>query len=252
MDLDYLDLYLAHWPIALKPRDDIENAKGFPDATNKDLAILESPDGKPIVDWEHTTESIATANGKQGSFAPTWKAMQALVATGKVRSVGVSNFNISQLEEVLSIGGEIPLSCNQVEAHPWFQNTELLSFMRSKKILATVYCPFAGGNETGALLVKDPDVKRLAEKNKLGVGQLLQSWAVQRGTIPLGKSQTPGEQDELHMMSTKLTDFATERIRANLDVRELPLVDFEEINGMDRGESGRTVDIGSDFGVRFF
>lgn len=48
--------------------------------------------------------------------------MQGLVTKGKVRAIGVSSFNVEQLQEVLAVGGSVPLSCNQVEAHPWFPN----------------------------------------------------------------------------------------------------------------------------------
>lgn len=197
MGLDHIDLFLAHWPVTLQVRADrIDSAKAFPDATNDDKAIVTDVNGKPVVDWTHTAESIAVANGNNGSYKPTWRAMQKLVGTGKVQAVGVSNFNTEQLQEVLSVGGEVPVSCNQVEAHPWFPNTQLLSFMKDQGILATVYCPFAGPGTSGKRLVEDPVVKKIAAKNGLGIGQLLQSWAVQRGTIPLGKSQDAGKQCE--------------------------------------------------------
>lgn len=189
MGLEYVDLYLAHWPVVLQARSNIATAKAFPAATNDEKAIATTADGHTIVDWSHTSESIASANGHKGGFRATWEAMQGLVETGKVRAVGVSNFNITQLQEVLSVGGTVPVSCNQVEAHPWFPNTELLEFMQDKSILRTVYCPFAGPRRS---LVQEPVVLHLAAKNKMGVGQLLQSWAVQRGTIPLGKSQSAG------------------------------------------------------------
>lgn len=193
MGIDYLDLFLAHWPVVLEATSDISNAKAFPAATDADKAIATSADGKAIVDWTHTCQSIAAANNQRGSFIPTWQAMQGLIATGKVRAVGVSNFNIPQLQEILSAGGSVPVSCNQVEAHPWFPNTTLLEFMDGAAITKTVYCPFAGQKKGGTSLTEDPLVVHLAKKNRMGVGQLLQSWAVQRGTIPLGKSQTPGQ-----------------------------------------------------------
>ena len=193
MGIDYLDLFLAHWPVVLEARSNISTAKAFPDATEAQKAIATSTDGKAIVNWTHTCQSIAAANGQQGSFVPTWQAMQAMVATRKVRAIGVSNFNIVQLQEILSAGDSVPVSCNQVEAHPWFPNTELLEFMQREEIMKTVFCPFAGQKRGSTPLVEDPLVLRLAKKNGMGAGQLLQSWAVQRGTIPLGKSQTSGE-----------------------------------------------------------
>lgn len=192
MQLEYLDLYLAHWPLVLKAQSDLSDAKATPDANDLERGILTSADGRPTIDWQYTSRSISEAHGKDGSFTDTWKAMQKLVALGKTRAIGVSNFNIEQLQEVLSVGGSVPLSCNQVEAHPWFPNTELLDFMDRHRILKAVYCPFAGQKEDSTL-IEDHEVQKLARKNKMGVGQLLLSWAVQRGTIPIGKSQTPGQ-----------------------------------------------------------
>lgn len=192
MGLEYLDLYLAHWPLVLKPLPDLSDAVATPDATDAERKIATGSDGKAVKDWQYSCESICAANRQKGTFLPTWKAMQALVATGKVRAVGVSNFNIAQLQEILPAGGSVPLSCNQVESHPWFANSALFEMMDKEGILKTVYCPFAGQKKDGVPLVRDPRIQELAKKNNMGVGQLLQSWAVQRGTIPLGKSQTPG------------------------------------------------------------
>ena len=194
MGIDYLDLFLAHWPVVLEAAPNLSTAEGLPNATNAEKGIATDADGKPIVDWAHTCQSIAAAKGQNGTFVPTWRAMQRLVATGKVRAVGVSNFNIAQLQEILSAGGAVPVSCNQIEAHPRFPNTQLLDFMQEADILKAVYCPLGGQKEGGTALREDPVVVRLAEKNEMGVGQLLHSWAVQRGTVPLGKSQTPGMQ----------------------------------------------------------
>lgn len=118
--------------------------------------------------------------------------MEDLVKKGKARTIGVSNFSISDLKALLPHEGDIPISCNQVEVHPWLPNNELASFSKEHGILTTCYSPFAGQKSDGATLLKDESVLKLAEKNDMDVGQLLQSWAVQRGTVPLGKSSTPG------------------------------------------------------------
>ena len=193
MGLNYLDLFLAHWPVTFQANAKIAAAKAFPGATPTERGeVVDTATGRPIIDWVHTCASVAAAAGEQGSYADTWRALQQLVGTGKVRAVGVSNFSVAQLREVLAVGGEVPVSCNQIEAHPLLANNELIDFMRSENILAAVYSPFAP-KKTGQSLVQDPVVKRLAAKNDMGEGQLLQSWAVQRGTVPLGKSQTPGK-----------------------------------------------------------
>lgn len=191
LGLDYIDLFLVHWPVVFKARPNILTAKAFYGATNGDRGIASNDnDEKPAIDWAHSPESTATAHGEKGSFKRTWQALQELVQKGKVRAIGVSNFSIAQLQEVLSIGGPVPLSCNQIESHPYFPNSPLLDFMHKENILATAYCPFAGA---GLNLLEDPTVVSLAQKNHMDVGQLLQSWALQRGTIPLGKSQREGE-----------------------------------------------------------
>jgi Aldo/keto reductase family len=118
--------------------------------------------------------------------------MQALVKKGKTRAIGLSNFSISELADVIPYENDIPISCNQVEVHPWLPNNKLIAFAEERGILTTCFSPFAGQKADGATLLKDETVLKLAEKNGMDVGQLLQSWAVQRRTVPLGKSSTPG------------------------------------------------------------
>lgn len=118
--------------------------------------------------------------------------MQRLVSTGKACAVGVSNFSVAQLKELLPYANDVPISCNQIEAHPWLPNTELIDFMHKHDIVATCYCPFAGQKPNGQRLLDNETVQELAKKNDMGLGQCLQSWAVGRGTAPLGKSQSEG------------------------------------------------------------
>ncbi|KAI9717623.1 MAG: hypothetical protein M1812_004568 [Candelaria pacifica] len=235
MGVDYIDLYLAHWPLALKAKKNIATAKAFPDATTDDLAIQTNADGKEAVDLRNCAANIAEAGGAKGSFIPTWQAMTELVATGKCRAVGVSNFSIPQLQELLPYTSHVPISCNQIEAHPWLPNDELLSFMKHHDILGAVYSPFAGQKESGDKLLEDPTVVNVAKKNDMGVGQALQSWAVMRGTIPLGKSQNP------------------ERIKANLAVKKLSQNDYDAITNLKlKGDEGRTIDFSEYWGVKLF
>ncbi|RVX74130.1 hypothetical protein B0A52_01962 [Exophiala mesophila] len=236
MGLDYIDLFLAHWPFAFKPisHDALKNAKA--NGSNEEKGILEDPKtGKRVIDWEHTSANIAQKAGHEGSFVPTWLALKALVGTGKTRAVGVSNFSITDLKDILPYATDVPISCNQVEVHPWLPNNELIDFMKEHDILAACYSPFAGQKEDGATLLKDPVVKQLAEKNGMDVGQLLQSWAVQRGTVPLGKSQTES------------------RIKSNLDVKKLSDEDMQILSSMGvADDKGRTVDPREDLGLSLY
>ncbi|KAI9049385.1 hypothetical protein LZ554_006419 [Drepanopeziza brunnea f. sp. 'monogermtubi'] len=236
MGLEYVDLWLAHWPCATKPisRASLEKAKGGATRSAEEKGqLMES--GKPVIDWEHSTANVAKLSGKTGSFVPTWNAMQALVKKGKARTIGLSNFSIAELQEVIPHAKEIPISCNQIEVHPWLPQNELIKFGNENGILTTCYSPFAGQKKDGATLLKDEKAKRLAEKNDMDVGQLLQSWAVQRGTVPLGKSSTPS------------------RIKTNLLIRKLSDEDVEALDSLALPNGGgRTVDFSEAWGVKLF
>lgn len=159
--------------------------------------------------------------------------MQKIVATGKTRAVGVSNFSISDIKAILPYTQDIPIACNQVEVHPWLPNNELISFAKEHDILTTCYSPFAGQKSDGETLIKDPTVIKIAEKNGMDVGQCLQSWAVQRGTVPLGKSATES------------------RIKTNLAVKKLSAEDMKTLDNLaiPDGE-GRTIK--ASMGVNMF
>ncbi|KEF53402.1 uncharacterized protein A1O9_10377 [Exophiala aquamarina CBS 119918] len=224
MGLDYVDLYLAHWPHAEKPisRQALENAIANPTASKAERGIL-------------TKTKNGNENASKGSFIPTWNALKKLVVTGKTRAVGVSNFSIGDLKEIIPHADDVPVSCNQVEAHPWLPNNELISFMREHGILATCYSPFAGQQADGKTLLKDPTVVKLAEENSVDIGQLLQSWAVQRGTVPLGKSQTES------------------RIKSNLAIRRLPGEAQAALDALELpDESGRTIRMDLAWGLPLF
>lgn len=236
MGLDYLDLYLAHWPTVWKPasREALQKSFSGPDASREDKGQVYEDD-KPVMDWEHCTKNIAEKMGHQGSFIPTWKAMQECVRKGKAKAVGVSNFSTKEIKELLPHAQDIPVSCNQVECHPWLPQRQMVDFANQHGIVITCYSPFAGQKADGATLLKDEKVLELAKKNNMDVGQLLQSWAVQRGTVPLGKSATQS------------------RIKSNLEVRKLSDEDMKALDDLEiaNGE-GRTIDFTEAWGVPLY
>lgn len=161
--------------------------------------------------------------------------MQKLVRSGKTRAIGLSNFSVAELADIIPHATDVPISCNQVEVHPWLPQTELVAFGKEHNILTTCYSPFAGQKSDGATLLKDEKILELAKKNEMDVGQLLQSWAVGRGTVPLGKSATPS------------------RIKSNLAIRKLSEDDTKAIDALAQpGDSGRTVDFRETWGVPLF
>ncbi|KAH7370039.1 alcohol dehydrogenase [Rhexocercosporidium sp. MPI-PUGE-AT-0058] len=161
LGVNYVDLFLMHWPCAFKPGD-----KFFP--LDKD-GVFQLDDVDPSV---------------------TWKAMEALIKTGKTRAIGVSNFNIRRLESLLATATIIP-AVNQIEIHPYLQQPALFSFCKQYGIVLTAYSPL-GNNQTGEpRTVDDAKVHEVAQRLGKDPGQLLVSWGVQRGHVVLPKSVTP-------------------------------------------------------------
>ncbi|KAJ3527039.1 hypothetical protein NM208_g10908 [Fusarium decemcellulare] len=169
---DYLDLFLMHWPVAFKSGDD-----WFPIDSD---GVFQLADIDPAV---------------------TYGAMEKLLDTGKVRAIGVSNFTKDRLDSLLSKTKIVP-AVNQIEAHPYLQQSELFNYCKRVRTRT----------------VDDPLVAKLGEKLGLDIGQVLYSWGVQRGSVVLPKSVTPS------------------RIESNLQVKELPQDAFEKLNGLERNK----------------
>ena len=114
-----------------------------------------------------------------------WKAMEDAVTEGKVRSIGVSNFEISDLENILK-NGTIRPAVNQIELHIGHVPKDIMTYCQKNNILIMAYSP----NATGKLM-DDPDVKKLAEKYHVSVPQLSIRYDLQLGTLPLPRSTNP-------------------------------------------------------------
>ena len=141
--------------------------------------------------------------------------MEALLETGKVRAIGVSNFNIRKLKDLLSKSTVVPV-VNQVEAHPYLQQSELFNFCKEKEIQIAAYSPL-GNNQTGEpRTMDDAKVHELAKKAGMDPGQILVSWGIQRGTVVLPKSVTPS------------------RIASNFQDQILPHDVMAELNNLER------------------
>jgi len=159
LQLDYVDLYLIHWPV-----DFVNNGK---DNVPKDA------DGKVQLTTHY-------------ELSDTWKAMEKLVEEGKARAIGVSNFNIPRLEKLLKTAKTSP-AVNQVELHPYMPQDELVNFCKKHNIHVTAYSPLGS---TGTPLGKEEDVMAIAKKHGKSEAQVLISWAAQRGTSVIPKSVT--------------------------------------------------------------
>lgn len=167
LGMDYVDLYLMHWPSAFKSGSNM-----FP----------KDKDGKV------ETDNI--------SYLDTWKAMEKLVKTGKTKAIGISNFSKAEVETLLKEGSVVP-AAHQIECHPWLQQNEFTEWLKSKGIHVQQYSPFGNQNEiydSGeniGKLMDDPTLVEIGKKyNKTGA-QVALAWGVTKGHSVLPKSKTP-------------------------------------------------------------
>lgn len=181
LGLDYLDLYLIHWPVAFK-----EGLEFVPvDANGKTL--------------------FSTVD-----YVDTWKAMEKLVEKKLTRSIGVSNFNSVQLKRVLE-NAKIKPAVNQIECHPYLNQQKLVALCKQHNVLVTAYSPFGSPDRPWA----DQDEKRvfddeviiaIAKKHKKTAGQVVLRYLIQRGTVPIPKSVTKSRiQENINVFDFELT-----------------------------------------------
>ncbi|QKX62785.1 uncharacterized protein TRUGW13939_09950 [Talaromyces rugulosus] len=187
LGVEYLDLYLLHWPVTLNPNG---NPPTFP--------LL--PDGTRDVILDHP-------------FTKTWESMERLLATGKVKAIGVSNFDIHNLE-VLRRSSKVVPAVNQVELHPYLQQDRLLEYCKQRGIVLTAYTPL-GSNDTP--LKEEKIITEIAEKHNCQAAQVLLNWGIQRGYAVLTKSVTPS------------------RISANFQDVSLDAEDMSRIKTLEKG-----------------
>jgi len=165
LNIGHIDLYLMHWPQAF------------------------TADGTPLQPEDSPT------------FVETYLEMEKLLNTGKVRSIGVSNFSIKSLDILLPKISIVPV-VNQVELHPCLPQEPLLAYCTVKGIRLEAYCPLGQYNSP---LLKEETILSVAEKNKCSPAQVLLSWGVQRGTAVVPKSSNP-ERIKQNITLLKLSD----------------------------------------------
>ncbi|KAL3826172.1 hypothetical protein ACJIZ3_022201 [Penstemon smallii] len=156
LQLDYLDLYLIHWPFRL--RDEASRP----------------PKPGDILDFD---------------MEGVWNEMEKLVKDNLVRDIGVCNFTLKKLNKLLSFAHIKPSVC-QMEMHPGWRNDKMLEACKQNGIHVTAYSPL-GSQDEGRDLIHDPVVEKVAMKLNKSPGQVLVKWAIQRGTSTIPKSNNP-------------------------------------------------------------
>ena len=119
-----------------------------------------------------------------GDVHGSWRAMQDAYREGKIRAIGVSNFQSDRLMDIAAFN-EIKPAVNQIEINPFQQQTENVTFMRDLGVLAEAWAPFAEGRNN---LFQNDVLKAIAAKHEKSVGQVVLRWVIQRGVVALAKS----------------------------------------------------------------
>lgn len=114
-----------------------------------------------------------------------WLELEKLKATGKVKSIGVSNYTVKHLEEMKSYAHEMP-AVNQVELHVFLQQPELLEYCKKEDIVVEAYSPLAHARD-----MNEPTINELAKRHGKTYAQIMLRWCLQKGLIVLPKSVTP-------------------------------------------------------------
>ena len=127
----------------------------------------------------------------------TWKALEDLYKSKKVRAIGVSNFLPKHLKALLKSAKVVPM-IDQIEFHPGWMQPEAVSFCEEHGILVEAWSPLGSGK-----LLSDPALVALAEKYNRSAAQICLRWCLQKGKLPLPKSTTPARIEE----NLRLFDF---------------------------------------------
>ena len=206
LGLDYLDLYLVHFPIALAH---------VPFETRYPPEWVHDPDAEtPMMVESHVP------------LEETWHAMEALLARELVHAIGVCNYNVALLRDLMNYA-RIPPAVLQVESHPYLVQERLLRFCREQDVAVTAYSPLgalsyveldmAAADEA---VIAQPVVRRIAERHGRTPAQVVLRWGIQRGTSIIPKTSK------------------AERLRENATLFDFSLSEEEmaEIAALDRGQ----------------
>ena len=193
LQLDYLDLYLIHWPVVINPA--IHPTKGERFISLEEMPLIE-----------------------------TWEGMIGCLEQGLTKHIGVSNFSVVKLKDLLSKTTVKP-EVNQIELHPYLQQKAMLEYCHSENIHLTAYSPLGSSAAAKMLadkkeptLLEHPTINRIAEHHGCTAAQVLIKWAIDRGNSVIPKSVNP-ERIKQNFESTNVA--LTETDMADLEQLDL-------------------------------
>jgi alcohol dehydrogenase (NADP+) len=184
LQLDYLDLYLIHWPVPNyhPPKCDVNTR---------------NPNAKPYI---------------HDDYMNTWQQMESLVEKGLVKRIGTSNMTIPKLKLLLRDAKILP-AFNEMELHPHFQQPELFEFCQHNNIQPIAYCPLGSPGRPerdrtpeDTVDLEDPIITKIAERHHVTPAQVAIKWAIQRGQIPIPFSVNHFNENIEAAVNVKLTN----------------------------------------------
>ena len=131
----------------------------------------------------------------RGLYVDTWRELIDLRDKGHIKSIGVSNFNPDHLEAIIQATGEVPV-VNQIECHPWLQQTDLRTFHGNLGIVTQSWSPLGRGK-----LLNEPIIKAIATKHNSTEAQVIIAWHLKVGNVVIPKSITPSRIQENYQAS---------------------------------------------------
>ena len=131
----------------------------------------------------------------RGLYVDTWRELIDLRDKGHIKSIGVSNFNTDHLEAIIQATGEVPV-VNQIECHPWLQQTVLRTFHANLGIVTQSWSPLGRGK-----LLNEPIIKTIAKKHNSTEAQVIIAWHLKVGNVVIPKSITPSRIQENYQAS---------------------------------------------------
>ena len=193
LTLDYLDLYLIHWPVVLQKQ------ASYAQQSSDLISLSEIP------------------------LTQTWQGLIDLKEKGLTKHIGVSNFSIKKINQIIEESGVIP-EVLQIELHPFLQQQKILNFTQEKGIFLTGYCPLGSADRPAVRILADEPklfqqqiILDIAKDKDISPAQVILAWAVNRGTSVIPKSVNP------------------ERLKQNLEAADIELSTQEmtKMNSLD-------------------
>jgi len=167
LNLDYLDLYLIHWPVVL------QNQASYAQQSSDLISLSEIP------------------------LTQTWQGLIDLKEKGVTKHIGVSNFSIKKVDQITEESGIVP-EVLQIELHPFLQQQKTINFAQEKGIFLTGYCPLGSADRPAIRILEDEPklfqqevILDIANNKGIFPAQVILAWAVNRGTSVIPKSVNP-------------------------------------------------------------